>query len=110
MALARPCLTCSIPTTRGTRCPLCEAGHQAQRNHERDAKRGSSTQRGYGSDYRKARTKLLAGDPACHWCGALATTADHLIPLARGGGVEGNLVPSCGPCNFARGASMQGPA
>jgi len=36
----------------------------------------------------------------CHYCGEVATTWDHLVPLARGGRHSiGNLVPACRPCN-----------
>ncbi|MFJ8152239.1 HNH endonuclease [Streptomyces sp. NPDC094468] len=33
-----------------------------------------------------------------------AETADHIVPLSRGGtnDIE-NLRPACGPCNFSRG-------
>ena len=56
--------------------------------------------------YKRNRASILAGSPDCHWCGkAKATQADHLIELDRGGdhSLE-NLVPSCGPCNAARGS------
>lgn len=40
----------------------------------------------------------------CHYCrrevGARLLTADHVIPLIRGGrSVRGNLVPACKDCN-----------
>ncbi len=40
----------------------------------------------------------------CHYCrrqvGTRALTADHLVPLIRGGrSVRGNLVPCCKDCN-----------
>jgi 5-methylcytosine-specific restriction endonuclease McrA len=39
----------------------------------------------------------------CFYCGDKSTTMDHVIPLSRGGshGI-GNLVPSCGPCNYSK--------
>jgi 5-methylcytosine-specific restriction endonuclease McrA len=41
----------------------------------------------------------------CHWCGAYATTVDHVVPLAIGGSHDlANLVPACQPCNSRRGA------
>ncbi|WP_369406295.1 HNH endonuclease [Nocardiopsis trehalosi] len=49
---------------------------------------------------------MLAGDPPCHWCGAPATTADHLVPRSLGGtNTLDNYVPSCSPCNSARAAN-----
>lgn len=36
----------------------------------------------------------------CHYCSALATTRDHIVPKAkRGSDVWWNLVPACEPCN-----------
>jgi 5-methylcytosine-specific restriction protein A len=40
----------------------------------------------------------------CHYCrrqvGARALTADHVVPLIRGGrSIRANLVPSCKDCN-----------
>ena len=48
--------------------------------------------------------KRRIAEGVCHYCrthvGARALTADHLVPLIRGGrSVRGNLVPSCKPCN-----------
>jgi 5-methylcytosine-specific restriction endonuclease McrA len=54
--------------------------------------------------YRAARAQLLAHNPPCHWCGGVATEADHLIEHDAGGSdsIE-NLVPSCKNCNSRRG-------
>lgn len=42
----------------------------------------------------------------CVYCGGVADTLDHVVPLAECGGDElGNLVPSCEVCNKAKGAS-----
>ena len=46
---------------------------------------------------------VIAGDP-CAYCGAEATTVDHVIPLERGGSNEwDNLTPACGSCNPSKG-------
>ena len=63
---------------------------------------GSSSHRGYGAAYRRARAALLAGGPPCHWCGAPATTADHEPPIQVAGRPHLNLVPACAPCNYGR--------
>lgn len=63
-------------------------------------RKASATQRGYGWAYQKARARLLASNPPCHWCGAPATTADHLPPIEEVGHPHLSLVPACGPCNF----------
>lgn len=65
-------------------------------------KRGKTSARGYGSAYRRARARLLADNPPCHWCGKPATTADHEPPMDVVGYPHLNLVPACGPCNFGR--------
>ena len=39
----------------------------------------------------------------CVYCGALATTVDHVLALDRGGWEhESNLVPACGTCNSSK--------
>ena len=44
---------------------------------------------------------LMSGP--CVYCGAGATSVDHVRPLARGGcEVAGNLVPACGSCNRSK--------
>ena len=46
--------------------------------------------------YLTARKQILAGNPACYWCGNPATEADHIIEHDRGGtDTTDNLVPSC---------------
>ena len=69
-------------------------------------KRGKTSERGYGSAYRRARARLLEGNPPCHWqgpnCTGVATTADHEPPMEVCGYRHLNLVPACGPCNFGR--------
>lgn len=47
-----------------------------------------------------------AQEPVCYWCDDPAPSfqADHFFPLSRGGvHAAHNLVPSCGPCNQAKG-------
>ena len=54
--------------------------------------------------YLAARRAILQDNPTCHWCGAPATEADHLIEHDRGGtDTPDNLVPACKPCNSRRG-------
>lgn len=45
------------------------------------------------------------GQTLCAYCGErVATTRDHVVPLARGGKDEAaNVVPACLPCNVRKG-------
>ena len=59
-------------------------------------------------NYQAARKALLADSPICHWCRRRpATEADHLIEVERGGTHADGMVPSCKPCNSARGAAFR---
>lgn len=72
--------------------------------------RGTSTQRGYGARYRRARAGILGPtgnglldyDPPCAIggprCTGIATTADHFPPL-QPGEFHLNLRPACKRCN-----------
>jgi 5-methylcytosine-specific restriction endonuclease McrA len=63
---------------------------------------------GLGWQWQKLRRRLLLGRPRCHWCGAQATTIDHVVPRRLGGALYDprNLVPSCLPCNGRRGGEL----
>lgn len=67
----------------------------------------SRERRGYGPAYRKARARLLEGNPPCHWCGKPATTADHEPPIAVVGHPHLNLVPACLSCNLSKGGRVR---
>jgi hypothetical protein len=44
---------------------------------------------------------------SCHYCGARATTKDHIVPKALGGvNAAYNLVESCEPCNKKKGSEL----
>jgi 5-methylcytosine-specific restriction endonuclease McrA len=79
-------------------CPTC--GAVSCTTHVKSTGRGGSTRA-----WRKTRAQVLKRDrDTCHWCGANATHADHVVPKSRGGTDDlSNLVASCGPCNQARG-------
>lgn len=49
-------------------------------------------------------TVLAECGGACVYCGAPATTRDHVVPVAVGGSDSVlNIVPSCKPCNSSKG-------
>ena len=50
-----------------------------------DAKRGNTTQRGYGGRWQRFHKWYLAKHPLCKHCGEVATEVDHIVPLAHGG-------------------------
>jgi 5-methylcytosine-specific restriction protein A len=95
---ARPCLHpgCPAVTRSGSRCPA----HQLTSNRQR----GSSTQRGYGSEWQRTRLAILNRDGwVCGYCGSPATTVDHVTPKARGGpDDEANLMAACLSCNSGK--------
>lgn len=48
-------------------------------------------------------TKLPRG-ARCSYCGAIATTRDHIVPRSKGGrSTRENMAPACEPCNGVKG-------
>ncbi|WP_432029252.1 HNH endonuclease [Streptomyces sp. 1222.5] len=99
------CSRCKRLYPLGSRCEPCASAGAKRREQKRKHTRPSAWARGYNADYRKARAAILAANPVCSICNARpAATADHIVPLSRGGTNEmRNLRPACGPCNFSRG-------
>lgn len=99
---ARPCLHpgCPAISRSGSRC----TAHQRQADQQHNRQRGSSTARGYGSQWQRLRLAILDRDAwTCGYCGAYATTVDHRIPKARGGtDDESNLMAACLRCNSGK--------
>jgi 5-methylcytosine-specific restriction protein A len=69
-----------------TKVPLCALHLKARRKRENEA-RSTTAQRGYSSQWRKARAAFLRAHPVCECdqCKALgrllpATVVDHVIP------------------------------
>jgi hypothetical protein len=52
---------------------------------------------------------LLRDAGVCRWCGAEATDADHVVPLAEGGAPfdARNVAASCEACNSRRGGMQR---
>lgn len=72
------------------------------RQHLNDQRKGK---------YRNLRKRMVAKDPHCYWFRIPLTlnnsTADHVIPLHRGGlDNENNIVLACEPCTTKRGHDM----
>lgn len=69
--------------------------------------RPSAHRRGYTAQWRALAAAAIAAQPWCTRCGATADlTADHVVPLARGGSSTlDNTTVLCRKCNGAKGAS-----
>lgn len=59
------------------------------------------------AEYRATRARVLGRDAhRCVYCGAPATTVDHVVPRSVGGeDTDENLVAACVGCNKAKGDS-----
>lgn len=93
----RSCLDCGrLTREKGSRCVECRRA--------RDRRRPSAARRGYDHEYRKARLAVLEeAGYICAYCGDVASTVDHLVPLSRGGSNDReNLAASCLACNVTR--------
>lgn len=86
----RPQSPCCEPgchaLTRNSRCPT----HQSEYRKRSDANRPSAQARGYGARHQRWRKAVLARDYyICRGCrreAGKSAHADHIVPLAKGGG------------------------
>ena len=87
--ILRPCLDCGRLIPKGTsRCATCIKPNP------------------YGSEHQRRSRLLRALHPWCEECGATEDlTADHIVPLARGGDPLGKLRVLCRSCNSRRGGN-----
>lgn len=105
----RPCLACGTHTAAGNRCPACATVHQ----RAVDARRGTTTQRGYGANWARISAFIIARDRACADCGATGSpgnplTADHIVPKHHGGTDHPtNLICRCRKHNSTKGRRAQ---
>lgn len=91
--MSRPCLRCGQPVQGRSRCPSCTPV------------KAKTTARGYGARWQRIARRAIAAHPWCEACGATADlTADHVVPLARGGDESMGVRVLCRPCNARRGA------
>jgi 5-methylcytosine-specific restriction protein A len=70
---------CGHRIAGGSKCP-CQQKQNRERHARHDAKRPTSTERGYGRAWEKARRIFLRTNPWCAMCGKPATVVDHIIP------------------------------
>lgn len=62
--------------------------------------------------YRALVARVRAKPHPCRWCGAVADTVDHLVPVSSGRpahelNTPANLVPACQGCNTRRGNALR---
>jgi len=107
-AIPRQCRQHTCPATTTARNGYCDA-HQAQASGWMDERRGSSTERGYGGDWKKTRERIMRRDKGlCQPCIRKdrvmpAKAVDHIIPKAEGGtNDDENLEAICKPCHKAK--------
>lgn len=103
----RPCLDCGV-LSEGTRCEPC----RISKDNQRYARRGSTTDRGYGRAYQKRRPLVLRGATHCRTCGREFTaenpaTTGHVKDLRdlpreqrRVSAATADLMPQCAGCNY----------
>jgi 5-methylcytosine-specific restriction protein A len=85
------------------RCPT-HARERKRELRQRDAKRGTATQRGYGASWRAIRAEVIVRDPICRICHRNPSTdADHVVPRSRGGTDDlTNLQGTCHGCHSSK--------
>jgi hypothetical protein len=104
----RPCLTCGA-LSRGSRCPT----HTREVQAIRDAKRGTTNERGLGAEHQRQRRALIdAAGPImnCPRCDRPITaknplTGEHGVARAHGGTELTGLI--CRSCNSSLGATIR---
>jgi 5-methylcytosine-specific restriction endonuclease McrA len=96
--VSRACICGRIIPPDWKRCDACAGGRPNLRT-------ATTSQRGYGAAHQRRARAAIALHPWCSECGATDDlTADHLIPLAKGGNPLGALRVLCRSCNSRRGA------
>jgi HNH endonuclease len=95
-----PCPTHSLTEHRSGRCQDCRRRHYSRLRQT--TRSGHNDRRS-----RQFRLKILERDNyRCYCCGGVATDADHIVPLARGGAEydPANCRAACAHHNRSRGA------
>lgn len=110
MKLKTPCIDCG-EVADDTRCSSCNTKHETDRQRGRTQVKKSSTERGYGSTWRRLSERARQLQTFCSDCGATNDLqADH-TPEAWKRYEKGlpirlsDIDVLCGPCNRARGAA-----
>jgi 5-methylcytosine-specific restriction protein A len=104
---------CTLPG-----CPALVDGPGRCARHRDKATRSpdirpSSSDRGYGADWRSARKRYITANPTCEvpGCGKPATDVDHRDgagPYGAGGNATHNLMSMCHGCHSRKTAKVDG--
>lgn len=70
---------CGRLVPHGQLC-ACQIEAKRARNRRHDARRPSARERGYTTDWDRARKEFLLLNPVCAICGEPATVVDHITP------------------------------
>lgn len=99
--MLKPCLDCQIEYAIKSRCPMCQSQYEIRR--------GTTSQRGYGSKWQRLVATHIKNNPMCVLCGSNEDlTGDHIIPLSRGGSsTRENIRTLCRRCNSAKGNRIE---
>lgn len=92
---------CGALVPFGARCD-CMVAADRERKARHDAKRPTSSQRGYTGAWDKARAGFLAAHPRCRYCGKAATVVDHKTPHKGDKALfwdRNNWQALCAPCH-----------
>jgi 5-methylcytosine-specific restriction endonuclease McrA len=93
-----------IPACRPALCPDC----RRQKQRQRDQRRGSPSQRGYGAEWRRLRKQVIEAQPWCTFCKHTGSkdnplSVDHIVQRQHGGTDDpSNLRVLCLSCNHQR--------
>jgi 5-methylcytosine-specific restriction endonuclease McrA len=104
----RSCLRCGVVIPQGPGEPYCPR-HRSERRAQRQAL-GLTGERVMTQRDKLLREEVLRRarrtGQGCFYCGADPETADHVIPLSRGGARydPANIVAACSDCNATKGA------
>jgi hypothetical protein len=89
----------------GCPAPATQRGACNTHAHQTDRARGTSTQRGLGADYQRARTAALKNATHCATCQQPFTTDNpatggHIRPRRHGGTTADGIKAECRRCNY----------
>ena len=109
-APVRPCIHPRCPRLIPRGQARCDE-HEAKRAAQDVASRGTATDRGYDSRWRRLRDAHLAAHPLCVGCGEPASIVDHITPHRGHDRLRldpGNLQSVCRGCHTVK-TKAEGP-